>query len=170
MQVKLKIMKKEQFNAEATADYSALADQCSIQRAADVFGDGWTILILRELFWGQTRYDQIAARTGIASNILAARLKKLVENEIIEKSVVESDARRFDYTLTQKGRELFPVLMTVMAWGDRWSSGEAGPLVQLRHTLCGKRTRAGLVCSACAAPLTPETLRTNFAAAYKLSA
>jgi DNA-binding HxlR family transcriptional regulator len=161
--------KNQRIDAAASLDHSSLADQCSILRATDIFGDGWTILILRELFWGQTRYDQIAAHTGMASNILAARLKKLVENDVIEKSVVESDARRFDYTLTQKGRELFPVLMTVMAWGDRWSSGDAGPLVQLRHTVCGKRTKAGLVCTSCAAPLAPETLRTNFAPAYKQS-
>ncbi len=163
-------MKISQHRVVAPPDYATLADQCSIQRATDIIGDGWTILILRELFWGQTRYDQMAEHTGMASNILAARLKKLVENEIVERTVVESDARRFDYTLTEKGRDLFPVLMSVMAWGDRWSSGDSGPLVQLRHTVCGKRTRAGLVCTGCAKPLTPETLRTNFAPAYKANA
>jgi DNA-binding HxlR family transcriptional regulator len=161
------MVKNQRTSSIQPVDHSALAPQCSILRAADIFGDSWTILILRELFWGQTRYDQIAAHTGMASNILAVRLKKLVENGVVEKTVVESDARRFDYILTPKGRDLFPVLMAVMAWGDRWSSGDSGPLVQLHHRLCGKRTKPGIVCSSCGEPLTPESLRTNFAPAYK---
>jgi DNA-binding HxlR family transcriptional regulator len=146
--------------------FKSLGRQCSIARASEIIADGWTILIVRELFWGSTRYEQIAAHTGMASNILAARLKKLVEYEIVSKTVVETDARRFDYALTKKGEALFPVLMTVMAWGDRWSSGDAGPLIQLHHRVCGKRTKAGLTCSACGEALTPESLQTRIAPAY----
>jgi DNA-binding HxlR family transcriptional regulator len=142
--------------------------QCSIARASEIIADSWTILVLRELFWGSTSYDQIARNTGMASNILANRLKKLVAHEIISKRVVETDARRFDYALTAKGKALFPVLMTVMAWGDRWSAGESGPLVQLRHRSCGKRTKAGITCSACGEPISPDELETRFAPAYRV--
>lgn len=141
-------------------------DQCSIARATQLIGDGWTLLIIRELFWRSTRYEQLAERTGMASNILATRLRKLVEHGVISKTVVADDARRFDYALTKKGAELFPVLMAVMAWGDRWSAGDAGPLIELRHAACGKKTKPGLVCSACGEPLSPQDVRPKVTRAY----
>jgi DNA-binding HxlR family transcriptional regulator len=147
--------------------HKSLMQQCSIARAAQIIGDGWILLILRELFWGSTRYEQLAENTGIATNILAARLRKLVENEIVKKTVVADDARRFDYALTKKGLDLFPVLMMVMGWGDRWSSGDSGPLIELRHSTCGKKTKAGVICSACGEPLAPEAIRTKFSSAYR---
>ncbi len=76
-------------------------------------------------------------------------------------------ARRFDYALTAKSKELFPLLMTLLAWGDKWSPGDKGPLVKLRHAGCGKLTRAGLVCTQCSEALHPDNLRTRFAPAYK---
>jgi DNA-binding HxlR family transcriptional regulator len=147
--------------------YKPLMHQCSIARAADIIGDGWTLLILRELFWGSTRYEQLAENTGIATNILAVRLRKLLENEIVKKTVVAEDARRFDYALTKKGLDLFPVLMVVMGWGDRWSSGDAGPLIELRHSACGKKTKPGVICSACGETLAPEDIRTKVSSAYR---
>jgi DNA-binding HxlR family transcriptional regulator len=147
--------------------YKPLMHQCSIARAADIIGDGWTLLILRELFWGSSRYEQLAENTGIATNILAARLRKLIKNEIVKKTVVAEDARRFDYALTKKGLDLFPVLMVVMGWGDRWSCGDRGPLIELRHSTCGKKTKAGVICSACGETLTPEDIHTKFSSAYR---
>jgi DNA-binding HxlR family transcriptional regulator len=146
---------------------NTLRDQCSIARAASMMGDGWTLLILREIFWGHTRYEQIAQHTGMASNILADRLRKLVDNGIVTKTVVPEDARRFDYALTNKGKDLFPVLMAVMAWGDKWASGDAGPLVEIKHRVCGKKTKPGSACSACGAKLLPQDVMTAFATAYK---
>jgi DNA-binding HxlR family transcriptional regulator len=148
------------------AFHKTLISQCSIARAAELIGDGWTLLIIRELFWGSTRYEQLAERTGMASNILATRLRKMLDYEIISKTVVADDARRFDYALTKKGQDLFPVLMAVMAWGDRWSSGDSGPLIQLRHAICGKKTRPGVSCSACGELLIPAQLRTKLSSAY----
>ncbi len=147
--------------------HTPLRDQCSIARAADLIGDGWTLMLLRELFWRSTRYEQLAEHTGMASNVLAQRLRKLVDSGIVTKTVVENDARRFDYALTPKGLELFPVVMAVMAWGDRWSSGDAGPLIALHHTVCGKKTRPGTVCSACGEPLTHDTIRAEVTEAYQ---
>jgi DNA-binding HxlR family transcriptional regulator len=146
---------------------STLRDQCSIARAALMMGDGWTLLVLRELFWGRTRYEQLAEHTGMASNILADRLRKLIDNGIVTKTVVPEDARRFDYTLTAKGKDLFPVLMAVMAWGDKWASGDDGPLIDIKHALCGKKTKPGSVCSACGEKLLPKDLVTSLAPVYK---
>jgi DNA-binding HxlR family transcriptional regulator len=151
----------------SSSPYQSIIDQCSIARASKVLGDGWTLLIIRELFWRSTRFEQIAQRTGMASNILADRLRKLVDNGVANKTVVQNDARRFDYALTKKGEELFPLLMAVLAWGDKWSHGEEGPLVRLHHHACGKRTKAGLRCSACGEPLSPAELSTSFAPAYR---
>jgi DNA-binding HxlR family transcriptional regulator len=143
-----------------------IAQQCSIARAAELLGDGWTIMLLRELFWGVSRYEDFQANTGIASNVLAVRLKRLVEAEVVSKQSVEGDGRRFDYKLTASGKELFPLLMGVMAWGDKYTPGEQGPLVLLRHTDCGKRTKAGLACSSCGEILKPEALETEFNKRY----
>jgi DNA-binding HxlR family transcriptional regulator len=145
----------------------SLKNQCSIARASGLIGDGWTLLILRELFWGQTRFEQITAKTGMASNVLATRLRKLQDAGIIEKTVVPEDGRRFDYALTKKGLDLFPVVMAVMAWGDKWAPGDVGPLIELRHSICGKKTKPGLVCSACGEALTPANLRPRVAVAYR---
>ena len=146
-----------------------LQKQCSIGRAVDVIGDAWTFLIIRELFWKSTRFDQLSQATGIASNILSNRLRKLLAAEIITKTASSEDARRFDYALTPKGLELFPVIMTMMSWGDRWTSGDKGPLVELKHLDCGKKTKPGLECSSCGARLAPGAIRTHFAKAYRLN-
>ncbi len=149
------------------SNLTALRDQCSIARAGDLIGDAWTLMLLRELFWRSTRYEQLAENTGMASNVLAQRLRKLVDKGIVTKTVVENDARRFDYTLTPKGLDLFPMVMAVMAWGDRWSSGDAGPLIELHHTVCGKKTLPGTVCSACGEPLAHDTIRAEVTEAYQ---
>ena len=144
-----------------------IAEQCSISRIAHILGDGWMILLLRELFWGVTRYDEFAANTGMASNVLAVRLRRLVDAGVISKSPVAADGRRFDYALTPSGLELFPVLMSLMAWGDKYVPGDSGPLVLLRHRVCGKRTKAGLVCSACGQTLQPGEIETEFNSRYE---
>jgi DNA-binding HxlR family transcriptional regulator len=145
-----------------------LLKQCSIGRAVDIIGDAWTFLIIRELFWKSTRFDQISESTGIASNILSDRLKKLLAAEVITKTPSSDDARRFDYALTPKGLELFPVIMAMLSWGDRWSSGDKGPLVELKHS-CGKKTKPGMVCSSCGEPLQHDSIRTNFSKAYRIN-
>jgi DNA-binding HxlR family transcriptional regulator len=145
-----------------------LQKHCSIGRAVDLIGDAWTFLIIRELFWKSTRFDEISESTGMASNILSNRLKKLLLAGIITKTPTPDDARRSDYALTAKGLELFPVIMTMMSWGDRWSCGDKGPLVELKHIACGKRTKPGLTCSNCGEALRHDTVRTNFAKAYRI--
>jgi DNA-binding HxlR family transcriptional regulator len=144
-----------------------IVGQCSIARASQLLGDGWTIMLLRELFWGASRYEDFQTNTGIASNVLAVRLKRLVDAEVVSKQPVEGDGRRFDYVLTQRGRELFPLLMGVMAWGDKYTPGDKGPLVLLRHASCGKRTKPGLVCTACGEAIRPHELQTEFNPRYE---
>src|SRR6266478_6051653 len=96
---------------------------CSIARALEQIGEWWTFLILREAFMGTRRFDAYQRHLGIARNILSARLKKLVARGVLERTVASDDARHVEYRLTEKGRDLFPVLMALMQWGDRWITG-----------------------------------------------
>ncbi|MGH7933947.1 MAG: winged helix-turn-helix transcriptional regulator [Candidatus Binataceae bacterium] len=96
---------------------------CSIARALEQIGEWWTFLIVREAFMGTRRFDQFQRHLGIARNILAVRLKKLVAREILERAATEDDARCVEYRLSAKGRALFPVMMALRQWGDHWVVG-----------------------------------------------
>ena len=132
---------------------------CSIARTVDVVGEWWTLLILRDLFAGMSRYDEIQRDLGIASNILAARLKTLREAGLVERTADPEDARRWRYGLTDQGRELYPVLLALMAWGDKWLAAPGQQPVLVVHAACGQVTAAVPCCSVCAAPLRLEELR-----------
>lgn len=96
---------------------------CSIARALEQIGEWWTFLIVREALMGTRRFDKFQRHLGIARNILAARLKKLVARGILERAALPDGAHRVEYRLTDKGRALFPVLMALREWGDRWVIG-----------------------------------------------
>ena len=115
---------------------------CSIARAVDLAGEWWTPLILRDLFAGMSRFDAIQRDLGIASNILAARLQKLRDEGIVEREADPQDARRWCYSLTQKGRELYPVLLALMAWGDKWLAPAGRQPVLVVHKTCRSVTAA----------------------------
>jgi DNA-binding HxlR family transcriptional regulator len=131
---------------------------CSIARTVDVVGEWWTPLILRDLFAGMSRYDEIQRDLGIASNVLAARLQRLRDAGLVEREPDPADARRWCYGLTEKGRELYPVLLALMAWGDKWETGPGRQPVLVRHAACGKVTAAVPCCSVCRQPLALDEL------------
>jgi DNA-binding HxlR family transcriptional regulator len=121
---------------------------CSIARAMDLIGDPWTPLILREAFYGFHRFDDFQQELGIARNTLADRLRMLVEAGLMTKQAYQSEPVRYDYVLTEMGRDFFPVLATISRWGDRWLAGEEGPPTQFHHAGCGP-THAEVVCARC---------------------
>lgn len=127
--------------------------QCSIARTLDVVGEWWTPLVLREVFFGTHRFDDILDHLGVARNILADRLRTLVEHGVLEKIAYQDNPPRFEYHLTAKGRDLYPVLVALLDWGDTWEFGGATPPVELEHVGCGRRTRARMVCGECGEPL-----------------
>jgi DNA-binding HxlR family transcriptional regulator len=129
---------------------------CSIARTLDTVGEWWTLLILRDVFLGVTRFDDIQRDLGIARNVLADRLQALVEKDVLERRAYQERPPRHEYVLTEKGRDLQSVLLVIMAWGDRWESGTGGPPVSLRHEWCGRRTTPALVCSGCGMPFRAE--------------
>jgi DNA-binding HxlR family transcriptional regulator len=126
---------------------------CSIARTVDVLGDWWTPLVLREAFYGTKRFDDFQRTLGIGRNVLTQRLNRLVSEEILERVPYQERPVRYEYVLTDKGRELFAVLAAMISWGDRWLVSAAGPPIVLRHQACGHDTHAELVCAECREPL-----------------
>jgi len=130
---------------------------CSIARTVDIVGDAWTALILRDVFVGITRFDDLAHDLGISRKVLAARLDGLVAEGILERRPYSEHPPRHDYVPTEKGSELFPVLLALMAWGDRWTAGSKGPPALVRHHVCGEHATAHVTCAECGELLTQET-------------
>ena len=96
----------------------------SVGHILDIIGEGWSILIIREAFLGTRRFEEFQGRLGIARNILTARLKKLCANQILDRVPVKEGAKRHEYILTRKGKDMMPLLVALTQWGDKWVFGE----------------------------------------------
>ena len=126
------------------------APDCSIDRALQVVSTRSAMLLMREIFYGVTRFDELTARVGISEPVAAARLKELVGAGLLEREPYREPGQRtrHAYRLTEKGADLLPVIVGLMRWGDRWAPAEAGPPVELTHLGCGEPVRAELRCAA----------------------
>lgn len=131
---------------------------CSIARALEVVGERWTLLILRESFLGTSRFDDFQHRLGIARNVLQARLEKLVAEGVIEREPYQERPVRYEYRLTQEGRDLLPVLVALLQWGDRHRAPDEGPIGAIAHVGCGGAINAGLQCERCGAKVEERTI------------
>lgn len=125
---------------------------CTVARTVDLIGDWWTPLILRESFYGATRFDDFERILGLSRNILTQRLTRLVEEDLLVRVPYQDRPPRHEYHLTDKGRDFFPVIAAMMAWGDRHLAPEGPPIV-LHHTTCAHDTHAEVVCAHCREPL-----------------
>jgi DNA-binding HxlR family transcriptional regulator len=125
------------------------ADRCTIARTLEVISTRSAFLLLREAFYGTARFDDFARRAGISEAVAAARLRELVEHGLLEREDYREPGQRTRqrYKLTEKGADLFPALVAIMQWGDRWLDERGGP-VELRHRDCGKRVGVELRCTA----------------------
>jgi DNA-binding HxlR family transcriptional regulator len=132
---------------------------CSLARSLDVAGEWWTPLILRDVWLGRTRFDEIQDNLGLSRKVLADRLDTLVREGVLERRPYQERPPRQAYVLTVKGKELIEPLLVLIAWGDRWASGKAGPPLLLRHKRCGEVARAEVTCSACGEPLRIDEVR-----------
>ncbi len=126
---------------------------CSIARTLDVVGERWTLLVLRDAFRGVRRFEDFRSSLGIARNVLTDRLDTLVANGVLERRPVTEEARRMEYRLTQKGIDLFPVIIALMQWGDRYAAEEGRPII-VRHRECNHEVQAVLHCPTCDVPVT----------------
>ncbi len=120
---------------------------CSLAGAAQLLGDRWTLLILRELFYGVRRFETMREELAIPRTMLSNRLAKLVEAGLLDRAPYRRAGQRgrFEYRLTDKGLGLFPVLIALMQWGDKYFGRETDPPLVLRHRTSGKRVRAALI-------------------------
>jgi DNA-binding HxlR family transcriptional regulator len=125
---------------------------CSIARTLDVIGEPWSPLILRDVWVGMNRFDEIQADLGISRKVLTERLNHLVEHGVLERRPYDRRPR-YEYHLTAKGTELADVLMVMVGWGDRWLAGEPGPPVLYRHQTCGEVSEVELRCARCGEPM-----------------
>jgi DNA-binding HxlR family transcriptional regulator len=134
----------------------AFASQnCSIARPLSVLGERWTLLVLREIFLGNRRFDEIRDELGVATNILSARLATLVDQGIVERRLYAEHPERFEYRLTEKGRDLQPILLTFLRWGDKYTAGPAGPPLETVHTQCDHVFHLVPTCSHCGKEVKP---------------
>lgn len=123
--------------------------RCSVARTAALIGDAWTVLVLRDLFNGIRRFDDLAAHLGIARNVLTRRLTGLTDAGLVERVPYREPGRRerHEYRLTAAGRDLRGVILAMLAWGDTHLAGEDGPPVQVEHAGCGAPVRVEVRCA-----------------------
>jgi DNA-binding HxlR family transcriptional regulator len=137
---------------------------CSVAQTLEVVGEWWTLLVVRNLMFGQRRFEAIQGDLGIARNILSDRLGTLVEHGIVDRVKYQDHPERFEYRLTDKGRDLFPVIAALMTWGDRWAAPTGRP-IELVHE-CGQVATATVVCDHCGGPLTLHNVRATAGPAW----
>ena len=123
---------------------------CAIGATVEIIGERWTFLVLREAFNGVRRFDDMQRRTAMPRQVLSRRLSRLVDEGLLRKMPYQNSGQRSrdEYRLTDKGLDLYPVLVALMEWGDRYAVGPAGPPVLLSHRDCGEPVRLQLTCEA----------------------
>lgn len=134
---------------------------CGIAQALEVLGDWWTLLIVRDAFFGVKRFSDFQTELGIARNILSDRLQRLVEHQVLERREVGESGSRCEYQLTQKGEALLPVLTTLREWSDEWVFGEGNEPVIIRHRKTGRPVPRLMVRDERGKPLGRRDLRTE---------
>lgn len=131
---------------------------CPIARSLAVVGDRWTVLILRELFLGVKRFEEFQAQTAMSSHLLSTRLKRLEGDGIVSRHLYCERPPRYEYRLTSKGLDLYPLLLILKSWGEKWGGlePEAEPALVITHRQCGHASGLKLVCPACDEPFGPR--------------
>lgn len=130
---------------------------CAIAQSLEIVGEWWTMLILRDAFFGVRRFDDWIERLGISRNVLTTRLNTLVESGLMERRTYDEGRGRHDYVLTEKGRALWPVMVSLRQWGDEWILGEGNEPVHLEHN--GHVATASLHCDVCGEHLTDRNIK-----------
>jgi DNA-binding HxlR family transcriptional regulator len=138
------------------SDYGT--QNCSIARTLELVGDRWTFLVLRDVFLGIHRFDALQRDLGIARNVLAARLERLVGEGVLAKVPYSERPLRHEYRLTDKGLDLWPVIVELLLWGDRHAAPNGPPIV-IRHNGCGGELGERRICARCGEPLDARDVR-----------
>jgi len=139
------------------ADYPGQA--CSIAKSLEVIGERWTLLIVRDVMGGNRRFGELQSSLGIARNVLSSRLQRLVDEDILERRAYHESPPRYEYFLTEKGLDLWPALIALLKWGDRYSTGPEGPTKLIVHKQCGGEVSERGICERCGETLTARDAR-----------
>jgi DNA-binding HxlR family transcriptional regulator len=142
-------------------------DADSVGRALALVGERWSLLILRETFFGVRRYGEFARNLSIPRPTLSARLKTLVEARILDRVQYSTEPDRYEYRLTAAGRDLFPAVVSLMHWGDRHLAGPDGPPIVLRHEDCGEIADTYVACRTCGGEITTDRVTPEPGPAYR---
>ena len=132
---------------------------CPIAKTLAVVGDRWTLLVLRDAFLGNRRFEQFQSSLGLSRPRLADRLAKLVRHGVLRRERYQDRPPRFEYRLTEKGPDLYGVVVSIAGWGDRHLSGRRGPSVERVHRGCGHVATLRLCCEHCGEPVTARDMR-----------
>lgn len=140
---------------------------CPVARSQEVIGDRWAVLIVRELFMGNRRFDGLLAQSQATPQMLSSRLKRLEAGGMIERKRYTDKPPRYEYELTEMGRGFYPVLLALREWGETWhKSADEDIAVRYTHLRCGQDAGVGVVCRACGEPLRREDLKAEFSPSY----
>ncbi|NND69306.1 MAG: helix-turn-helix transcriptional regulator [Halioglobus sp.] len=144
--------------------WQELSEQhCSVARSLAVVGDRWTLMIVRDLFLGAQQFEQLRRSLKISRTVLTDRLNLLEAEGVVRKRPYQEKPTRYRYLLTTKGMDLYPIIMTLVSWGDKYYAGEEGPPVLYQHRSCGHDFKPVLTCSECREDLNPLDTRVHFA-------
>lgn len=127
----------------------------AVRNALEIFRDPWSFAVLQEAFFGVHRFDDFQRNLGISRSVLANRLQHLVGHEVLQRRPYQQRPERFEYRLSQRGREMYPIFVSLQQWGERWLGGQDAA-VRLVHRPCGHETHPQLVCDHCALPVRAE--------------
>ncbi len=147
-------------------DLSHRHEADSVARTLELVGERWTMLILKEAFFGVRRYGQFARNLGIPRPTLSARLRTLVDAGLLERVPYATKPERFEYPLTSAGRELFGAIVVLMQWGDKHLAGPDGPPIVLTHEKCGHETHPRLTCDHCGEAIAPREITPHRGAGF----
>jgi DNA-binding HxlR family transcriptional regulator len=142
--------------------WDALEEEpCSLARTVAVIGDRWSLLILRECFLRKRRFEAFQSSLGITRHLLAERLKKLVRFGVLRRIPYQESPKRYEYILTQKGLDLYPVIMSIVHWGNIHMVDARGRPMLHQHKACGKMFDPVMVCSECGEPLAAKAVHVH---------
>jgi DNA-binding HxlR family transcriptional regulator len=130
---------------------------CSIARSLAIFGDTWTLLVIRQIFMQIRRFSEIQLSLGITKHRLTDRLNRLIEQDILYKELYDEKYNRFEYKLTPRGLDLYPILISITNWGDKWTADEDGAPVKYVHKTCGHDADPIFTCSHCGDEINAKT-------------
>ncbi|NOX49912.1 MAG: helix-turn-helix transcriptional regulator [Gammaproteobacteria bacterium] len=142
-------------------------EACSVARTLAVLGDRWTLLIIRDCFNGTRKFDEFQRSLGISRTIVTNRLTLLTKEGVLTKQAYQTKPDRYEYRLTEKGLDIYPILMGIFRWGDKYYAEKEGSPALFKHKNCKRDFHACLVCSECGEPLHPRDVNARHGPGYK---